>query len=337
MNESMNASVASTRIRLARNVKGMPFPRKMNASQAREISRKVYETLGSGYKLYDIKRLGETEAGALVEKHLISKELLACGCGSVAVSDDETISVMLNEEDHIREQVILAGLKPDEAYTLADALDDRIGEKVEFAFDGRLGYLTACPTNLGTGMRASVMLFLPALTITDALASAAGQLGMYNITLRGVYGEGSDALGFMYQVSNQRTLGVTEREILELVRAAVKHILDAEERARDFLMATRGPEVKDEIMRAYGVAANAYKLSGDELIKYLSFIKLGAYYGLLDVKRIAKLDELETAMLPYGLVSSSDVPLADADERDVYRAAYVRETLKGLVSPCALK
>lgn len=331
MNDTMIDSVISTRIRLARNLRDLPFPSKISAGQANLMASRVFSAFDDGYKLHSLARLGEAEAGALVEKHLISKELVNCPFGSVIVSDDESVSIMLCEEDHIREQVIMRGFKPEETYKYADSLDDRIGEAVDFAFTERLGYLTACPTNLGTGMRASVMMFLPALTITDRLKENAGSLGMFNITLRGVYGEGSDAAGFVYQVSNQRTLGLNEQQILELVKTAANHLADAEERARDYLMATDEMKIKDEIMRSYGIASNAYKLTSRELIRYAAFIKLGAYYKMIPVKKVFELDALTTSMAPFNLISSADRPLLRADECDVYRAAVVRESLKTIV------
>lgn len=332
MTDKMLGSVLSTRIRLARNIKDIPFPTRMNAAQANAVAKKVYASLGSGYKLYNIARLGESEAGALVERHLISKELIGCKYGSVAVSDDESVSVMLGEEDHVREQVILKGYRLDDAYRIADALDDRIAEKVRFAYSPDLGYLTACPTNLGTGMRASVMMFLPALTMTDKLGSSAGALNLLDITVRGVYGEGSDATGYVYQISNQRTLGVKEDEILRLVATAADNLADAEAKARDLLLATRTAEVKDEILRAYGIATSAYKMTNRELISSVALIKLGAYYDILGVSNIAAVDNLLTSMQPYNLVASSDVPLSGAEDRDVYRAAVVRGTLRSLLT-----
>jgi putative ATP:guanido phosphotransferase hore_00860 len=333
MNENMLDSVISTRVRLARNLKGMPFPSKLGAGQAGVISGKVYGAMGDGCKLYNIAGLNEAEAGALVEKHLISKELVSsCPYGSVIVGDDETVSVMLNEEDHVREQVIMSGLKLDEAYRYVDGLDDRIAEAAEFAYSDRLGYLTACPTNLGTGMRASVMMFLPALTLTDTLIESVNALGMLNIALRGVYGEGSDAAGFIYQISNRRTLGLSEKDILGLVNSAAEHLAEAEQRAREFLIATREITIKDEIMRAYGVASNAYVLTNQEMIRCCAFIKLGAYYKLIAVKRVAALDELMTSLQPFSLISAADRPLLTPEERDAYRAECVRSSLKEIAS-----
>lgn len=327
----VNDFIISTRIRLARNFSGVPFPSRMTAGQASVIAGKVNEALGDGYKTYSIAALGEVEGGTLVEKHLISKELLSSPLGSVIVSDDEQVSVMLGEEDHVRLQVIKDGLCLDEAYGQANAVDDRIAAAAKYSFDERLGYLTACPTNLGTGMRASVMMFLPALTLTDTLMESINRLRMLNITLRGVYGEGSDALGCIYQVSNQRTLGLTEGEILRLVRTAAMRLCEAEERAREYLIETKETELKDEIMRSVGVAKYAYKLTNNEFIKLSSFIKLGAYYGLVGVTSPSDLTELMTMTQPYGLVSAADRPLSTDEEIDVYRAETVRAALNRII------
>lgn len=331
MDESMLTSVISTRIRLARNLKGIPFPRKMSAGHADMVASRVGRALNNGYETYRVKDLGETEAGAFVERHLISKELLSdCPYGRVVLGDDEKISVMLNEEDHIREQVILSGFWLDDAYRIADALDDRISETADFAFSRKYGYLTACPTNLGTGMRASVMMFLPALTITGELKRNVSTLARMNVTLRGVYGEGSDALGYVYQISNKRTLGVTEQEILSFVRSAAESIAAAEKDARDRLMANRGDALIDEIARAFGIASCAYMLGDKQAIDALSMIKLGAYYGVADVKSVVKLDKLMISVAPFNLVSAADRPLNTEKSREIYRAETVRNAIKSI-------
>lgn len=331
MDESMLSSVISTRIRLARNLRGIPFPRKMSAGHADIVAAKVERALKNGYKTYRVKSLGEIEAGAFVERHLISKELLSdCPYGRVVLSDDEAVSVMLNEEDHVREQVILPGYRLDEAYRVADALDDRISEAAEFAFSEKYGYLTACPTNLGTGMRASVMIFLPALTITGELKRNVSTLAKMNVTLRGVYGEGSDALGYVYQVSNKRTLGVTEADILSFVRAAAESIAAAEKDARERLLKSRGNALIDEIARAMGVASCAYMLSYEQAITAVSLVKLGAYYGIIGLKNAAKPDELLISVSPFNLESAADRPLKSEADRSVYRAELVRATIKNI-------
>lgn len=331
MDERMKDSVLSTRVRLARNFRGYAFPRKIGKAQAELVEKKVRQAMGRGYKAYSIASLGESEAGVLMEKHLVSKELIRSRFGSVIVNDSETAGVMVNEEDHVRIQVILSGLALEEAYARADGIDERIAEKAEYAFDEQLGFLTACPTNLGTGMRASVMMFLPALTITDTLMKSIKTLGMMNITVRGVYGEGSKAEGFVYQISNQRTLGMTEKEVLQLVTAAVNHLADAEQHARDFLMSAKKTDITDEIMRAYGIASNAYKLTAKEFTNYNALIKLGAYYGLIPVKRVSALDELATALQPYTLNALSPEVIETEEEMDIYRAKTVRDALLGII------
>ena len=331
MDERMKDSVLSTRVRLARNFRGYAFPRKIGKAQAEIVEKKVRLAMGNDYKAYSIASLGEAESGVLMEKHLVSKELIRSRYGSVIVNDSETAGIMVNEEDHIRIQVILRGLALEEAYARADGIDERIAEKGEYAFDEELGFLTACPTNLGTGMRASVMMFLPALTITDTLMKSIKTLGMMNITVRGVYGEGSKADGFVYQISNQRTLGMTEKDILQLVNASVNHLADTEQRARDFLMSTRKTEITDEIMRAYGIATNAYRLTAKEFTNFNALIKLGVYYGLIPISRVSDLDDLATSLQPYTLNALLPNRARTEEEMDVFRAKMVRETLLGII------
>ncbi len=332
MEEIIKSTVLSTRVRLARNFKGYPFPKRIVKTQADIISKKVISAMGSAYKAYSIKKIGEMESGTLMEKHLISKELLRSSFGSVVVSDDETVGVMINEEDHVRIQVILRGCELYSAYARADVIDDKISEYAEYAFDEKLGYLTACPTNLGTGMRASVMMFLPALTMTDAMGKSIKSLERMNITVRGVYGEGSKAEGYVYQISNKRTLGIKEENICSLVESAMEKLALAEKEAREYLITKKRVDVYDEIMRAYGIASNAYKLSSEELTRYIALIKLGAYYGMLRVKRLSDLDDLITAVQPYTLAAiATEKELGGEDNRDVFRAKTVREALAATI------
>ncbi|MBR6773338.1 MAG: ATP--guanido phosphotransferase [Clostridia bacterium] len=331
MTEKLLDSVISTRIRLARNVKGIPFPSKMSARHASTVSDKVYSALGSGYEIYTLKGMDEMDIGALVERHLISKELMNSPFGSVAVDTDETVSVMTGEEDHVRQQVILPGYALESAYERANQIDNIISREVEYAFDQKLGYLTACPTNLGTGMRASVMLFLPALTLTDTIKRNVRALSSMNITVRGVYGEGSDALGHVYQISNRCSLGISEYEILTLVSSAVDRLISEEARARDFLIKERESALKDEIMRAYGIVTNAYMLTTDEVLRYCALVKLGAYYGIVPVVDVPTIDELVTKMQPYNLVTRISGRLASAEARDICRAEEVRKVFSTIV------
>ena len=332
MNEIIKSIVLSTRVRLARNFKGYPFPSKLGKIQAELICKKVTSALGGEYKAYSIKNLGEMESGTLMEKHLISKELLRSRYGSVIVSDDERVGIMVNEEDHVRIQVILPSYALYEAFIRADVIDDKISERADYAFDEKLGYLTACPTNLGTGLRASVMMFLPALSMTGTLNKIIKPFGS-KITVRGVYGEGSKADGFVYQISNKRTLGTSERALCELVADTVEKLAFAEKEAREYLIKEKRIAVTDEIMRAYGIASNAYVLSAEEVKQYMALIKLGVYYGMIKVSNLSDIDELISAVQPYTLSAlSNGEETKDEQSRAIFRARLVRETLKEIIT-----
>ncbi|MDE6398513.1 MAG: ATP--guanido phosphotransferase, partial [Clostridiales bacterium] len=261
---------------------------------------------------------------------LISSDLLGNKkYGAAIISGDETVSIMVGEEDHIREQCILQGFALTEAYHKINAVDDEISRAVTFAYDPKLGYLTACPTNVGTGMRASAMMFLPGLSITRNLEQCVGAVARLNMTIRGVYGEGSEADGYLYQISNQKTLGVSEQEILSSVQASIAHIAEAELRARDELYKSGESVLKDRIMRAYGVLCHAYMLDSKEFMKLLAYVKLGIYYGLIKVSDAQRMEKLVTDGQPANIMNLSGKPL-DGEERDVFRAAYVAKTLKSI-------
>ena len=324
-------TLVSTRIRLARNIDGLPFPHKLGEAHARKIIDKVESALApvDKFSRYDICGLTELDGNILREKHLISTDLLSDSpYGSVLISADETVSVMVNEEDHVREQVILGGLALDQAYDRINRIDDILAQNVKFAFSQRLGYLTACATNLGTGMRASVMMFLPALTIQHLIDSCINDVSRLNITVRGVYGEGSRAEGYLYQISNQHTLGVTESEILDYVKSAINHIVEAEMRARELLKRDE-PSLKDKIFRAWGIAENAYKLSTGEAMELLSMIRLGAHYGYIDISDADEYQKLVTNCQPANmqLLGGKNISV---DDRDILRARYVAGQLHSI-------
>lgn len=324
---SLDSTVVSTRIRLARNVKGMPFPHKLNKEGAALITERVADTLAQADRFirYDIKSLSPLDAIVLREKHLISPDLAEDSLGSALISSDETISVMVNEEDHIREQAIMQGLALDQAYSKIDYIDDILSKKIEFAYDGRFGYLTSCATNLGTGMRASVMMFLPALTVTNGIESYIAGVGRLNMTVRGVYGEGSKSEGYLYQISNQHTLGVRESDILAEVKSGINMIAEGERRAREALKRDE-PSLKDKIYRAWGTATNAYKLSTSEAMQLLAFVRLGGYYGYLNISDEEAFQQIITGCQPAHMqkaVGTAD----DSDARDIMRARYVATSL----------
>ncbi len=324
-------TIISTRIRLARNVDGLPFPHKLNELGARQITDGVERALSgvSRFTRYDMNGISRLDGTILQEKHLISPDLLTDSrFGSVLIGADETASVMVNEEDHIREQVILPGLSLDAAYERIQKIDDAIASNMKLAFSPRYGYLTSCVTNLGTGMRASVMMFLPGLTLKKLIDACITDVGRLNMTVRGVYGEGSEAEGYLYQISNQRTLGVTEREILDSVGGAINHIVDAENRARGLLLRNE-TELKDKIYRAYGLATNAYKLSTAEAMYVLAMIRLGAYYGYINVNNVDALTDLTTRCRPANMQKLSGKNLS-IEERDVLRAKFLSANIKSL-------
>ena len=324
-------AIVSTRIRLARNVDGLPFPHKLKEAPARQIINGVERALSTvdRFTRFDMSGISQLDGTILLEKHLISPDLLAeSPYGSVLINSDETVSVMVNEEDHIREQVILPGLSLDSAYELIDKIDDAIASKVKLAFSPTFGYLTSCATNLGTGMRASVMMFLPALTIRRLMDACINDVARFNMTVRGVYGEGSNAEGYLYQVSNQFTLGVNEKEILDSVASAINHILELEERARQLLKSDEA-ELKDKIFRAYGLATNAYKITTEEAMHALAMIRLGAYYGYISVNDYDALTALTTRCRPAN-VQKMERNIITSNERDVLRAHFLSTNLKKL-------
>lgn len=239
MTDISEGTLVSTRIRLARNLEGYPFPSHLKGEkQAKEIIRLVSSGLNrlADFKLYYMDAIDDWEANSLVENHLISRDLVARKrLGAALINDDKSISVMINEEDHLREQCIIKGLQLRRAYDRLSEIDSKIGRSIKFAYDERLGYLTACPTNLGTGLRASVMLFLPAITINDSLREVVKYISRLGLTVRGMYGEGSDAEGYMYQVSNEITLGETEDKILSLVESVARNIFEQEKAEREML------------------------------------------------------------------------------------------------------
>lgn len=323
-----NSIIVSTRLRLARNIDGVPFPHKLTEVPSKQITDKVEKALASmgTFTRYDMSGISSLDGMVLREKHLISSDLLDdCPFGAALIGADESISVMVNEEDHIREQVILSGLSLDQAYDKVNCVDDVLSQSIKFAFDSRFGYLTACATNLGTGMRASVMMFLPALTMQNLIDGCINDVARLNMTVRGVYGEGSSADGYLYQISNQRTLGIKESDIIDAVKAAINHIIDAELRARDILKRNEA-ELKDKIYRAWGIVTNAYKLSTAEAMQNLAMVRLGEYYGYMDIVNGAEFQNIVSGCQPAGIQRLGGDGMSVVG-RDILRAKHVADSL----------
>lgn len=316
--------VASSRIRLARNLNGYPFPSRLkDDKQAKEIIRAVSSAINKvdEFRLYYMDGISEEEALNLVENHLVSPLLLKRPRYSAAlINEKRNVSIMINEEDHLREQCIEKGLALREAYSTMSEKDNVIARSIQFAYDEQLGYLTACPTNLGTGLRASVMLFLPALTMAGLMPRVIRSANRLGLTVRGMYGEGSQAEGYMYQLSNEVTLGVTEEEVLSLVEQVVGRVAEMElsERKR-LLTGARAMEVKDGCLRAYGILTNCAVMASEEFEKLCAQLKLGICLGYFKADGIGWVDDLIISMKPSNLNLLAGRKLSAA-ERDAFRS-----------------
>lgn len=323
--------VLSTRIRLARNLKEVPFPHRLDAAGKRAVDEKVREAMFSlggirqeDYRYLEMEKLRPSEAVALAERHTVSPEFASDRTGrALILNQDETVSLMICEEDHLRLQVIHAGLDLERAYDTADKLDTALDSKLGFAFDEELGYLTACLTNIGTGMRASVMLHLPALTRSGQIGHLSATVAKLGLTIRGAYGEGSSPLGDFYQLSNQVTLGISERAAIENLKSIAVQVIAQERTARE--NRREDPAFEDEIWRSYGILKNARLLSGKEFTDRISTVRLGASMGILPV-RIPDINRLLFSMQAAALNAAQGRELS-VQERDLLRAREVREQL----------
>ena len=328
-NPSLDSIVLSTRIRLARNLKDHPFPARLSAAEKSEVNAVVRDALldggNSGLRYLEMKDLSAIEAVSLAEKHLISPEFASDAQGrALLLSEDETVSIMLCEEDHVRIQVIEPGLSLETALGKANALDEALSSRVSIAFDEKLGYLTQCPTNLGTALRASVMLHLPALSRAGLMPRLSSTIAKLGLTLRGTYGEGSKPVGEIFQLSNQVTLGISEQAAIQNLESIAKQIMQQEAQARQSLK--NDSLFVDKIYRAYGILTSAYMLSCSECTDLLSLVRLGASLEILDIPMEA-LNRLLTQIQPATLQADAGRTCSPA-ERDVMRAQKVKETLQ---------
>lgn len=322
--------VLSTRIRLARNLEEYPFPVRLDAAGKNAVNALVksalFENDSNDFSFIEMKDLSRFQAFSLAERHLISPEFAAKKDGSaLMLSGDESVGIMLCEEDHIRLQVMKAGLALEEAYDIADKLDTLLDSKLNYAFDERIGYLTSCPTNLGTAMRASVMLHLPALTKCGQISRLANTVSKLGLTIRGAYGEGSKPGGDIYQISNQITLGITEETAIANLKSIVLQLV-AQERAAASEMIKK-PAEEDRLFRALGILTNARLLSTDEFMELISVVRLGAARGAIDID-IEKINELIVNMQP-ATISAVNAEADSPAARDRIRATAVREALRG--------
>lgn len=324
-------NIIMSRVRLARNLKGYPFKIR-DTAVAKDVVKKVYRALvrSDTFNLFYASNLSEIKLEAMKERHLISQNLIDNReRGAALINQDESISVMVNEEDTIREQCFMRGLRLKEAYKRIDRVDDDLGKNLELAFDADYGYLTACPTNLGTGLRASVMLFLPALTESGKIGALADEVQKLGLTVRGLYGEGSEAEGFMYQISNEVTLGVSEYDIIREVEATVESICRAERDEMERLYVKHELKTMDKARKAYGVLTNALLLSYGEFMSHIARVKLGAMLGLINISNLSEIDDLIISVRPANICEQYGKRLSAVD-RDLFRAEIVGKKLQKL-------
>jgi protein arginine kinase len=330
--------VVSTRIRLARNLAEMPFINRANSHQKSEIEGRLKEVVThldypSPLEYLSVAQLSSIDRQFLVERQLISRELANVleGPRGVAFDEKESISLMINEEDQLRLQVIRSGFALEEAWGEIDRLDDLIEAKVNYAFSEQFGYLTACPTNVGTGMRASVMLHLPALGITKQIEKAFKALQKINLVVRGLYGEGSRASGDLFQISNQVTLGKSEASALADIREVIVEILKYERTARTALTRENRQGLQDRVARALGTLQSAQMMTSEETMELLSSVRLGIHLGLIEDLQAPFLNEMFMQTQPAHLQKLHGEPL-DGEARNAARARYLRTRLREMGS-----
>lgn len=324
----------SSRVRLARNIEDLPFPTRMDPGQGSMVIKKVWDSIASSseaaagkFIFMNIGQLDPVDRQILVEKHLISPELGENRRESaVIISKDEKISIMINEEDHLRIQCIFPGMQLENAWQLCNRLDLLLEDKMDFAYDKNLGYLTCCPTNIGTGIRASVMLHLPALSMTGYIKSVLEACGKLGIAVRGIYGENSEASGNMFQISNQVSLGQNEEEIIHSVNHIAGQIIEQEKMLRTELYNQDPFRFEDKIYRSLGLLSNARIISSEESQKLLSDVRLGVDMGTIKGISIDTLNEIMLIIQP-GFIQRLTGKNLGANERDIRRAELIRSRL----------
>ncbi len=329
--------VISSRVRLARNLADFPFTSHATEADRTEVERILHERIDSlknagemlGESLYfNVGELPDIDRQFLVERQLISREHAESnGSRSVVFDHAERYSVMINEEDHLRIQVMQSGFDLATAWEQANQLDDLIEQHVTYAFNERIGYLTACPTNVGTGVRVSVMLHLPALAITRQIEKVFKSLHKINLAVRGLYGEGSQAMGDFYQISNQVTLGLTEEELTKKVADVVPVLIDYERQAREFLLRESRETLHDRVSRAFGILRTAQTISSEETMHLLSSVRMGINLGLIRSLEIPAINKLFVHTQPAHLQKLSGIEL-DASDRNIERASFLRQQLE---------
>jgi len=323
-------AVLSSRIRLARNISDFPFP----PSADTESREKILDFLSPAFNKIPILKNGRFIPTAdidslsqkfLMERHLISPEFMRGGSGrGLFIDGDEKISIMLNEEDHIRLQVISSGMSLNECWDVANQIDDELSKLIEYDFNDKFGYLTSCPTNVGTGLRASVLIHLPGLVHTGEIDNVIANISKIGLVVRGFYGEGTDVLGNLFQISNQTTLGRTEEEIIDSLVKVTKKIIENEQSAQEQLMTGAPDQIEDKVWRSYGILTHARVLTSSEVMNMLSALRLGLSLGIIDKFSYRELNELLIITQPAHLQKYMGKEM-DNVERDIMRANLIRQ------------
>lgn len=323
--------VVSTRIRLARNLKDYYFESKLSQEQKQEMLDKIKEivpSLGYGLKFFLLKDMDDITKMSLVEKHLISPDFAVKDGDekAILINDEENICIMIHEEDHLRIQVFNPGFDLESALNLAIEIDEKIGSLLGYACDEKYGFLTACPTNVGTGMRASSMVHLPALSKTGNITKVLDVINNFGMNIRGVYGEGSKVQGDLYQISNKQSLGISEKEIIKNLNVITEKIMEQERLARKIL-GKNTVELEDSVYRSYGILTNCKKIGSSECRELLSDVKLGTDLGIIKELTDLKVNELELYTKPANLQKKLGKKL-DAYERDIKRAEVIKQIIQ---------
>lgn len=326
--------VLSSRVRLARNFKNYPFPHKTTPEMQKQIVGETKKALFSGnenmigiFRYVDFAHLDALDKAVLVEKHIVSKELFDNHRSSgLILSEDEQVSIMINEEDHLRIQCLASGMQLAKAWEICGNLDDLLSESIDFAWDENLGYLTSCPTNIGTAIRASVMMHLPALTMTGYIKPMLEALGKLGMAVRGLYGENTGASGNVYQFSNQITLGKSEDDIILSIKNITQQIIEQERAIRQKLVEQNKYKLEDRIFRSYGILKNARIMDTGETLRRLSDLRLGVDMGIIEDIDITDINKIMLLIQPGGLQKSAGKVLGP-EERDICRADLVRDMM----------
>ncbi len=329
--------VLSTRVRLARNLQGFPFAVKASGEDRERLLERAREALRSGDILgaadvWRMEELGASDRTLLLERHLVSRELILGPEGdtprgsALALGRDRTLGLMINEEDHLRLQALRGGFQLVRAWHDVDQLDEELGARLPYAFHHEFGFLTSCPTNVGTGLRASVLIHLPGLVLTKQIQKVLEGMGQLGLTYRGLYGEGSRIVGNFFQISNQTTLGKTEEDLIDQLESLVARVIGYEKQARSVLLREAPSVLEDKVWRAYGILQNARSLSFEEMMNLLSGVRLGVSLKLLKSPRVETISRVMIHAQTAHLERAARRRLDETDA-DVFRAAYVREAL----------